>query len=227
MNTRVLFVLILFFSINVHSQEPNSIYNGDYMIGLGKGEYMEDEESLEIGLKDETGRESVMLSKELLDYVNTLRDKDSLVYHFLRVAGEDEISPMISGLYNLNIDRRFEVIFHPNTDRVMYVREMVLNENQAWDYTYENIFDKEGVERLFIRHHCTFQSDCAELAFERSEYFFDKNNELIKKTYSIFDDEKKPLENFDCWMDREEYTKYNNFEELNTKLNLPLDEISY
>ncbi|MCK9163078.1 MAG: hypothetical protein WCR29_05185 [Bacteroidales bacterium] len=229
MKVRVLFILIWFFSINAFSQEIDSIdnINNDYYVDIeiGDDEYSEDEESKEIEVKDEISKQSVEFSEKLLSDINILRDRDSLVYHFSKIIGENEILPFIDGINKLNIDRMFEVIFYPNTEKIMYVREMILNENQAWDYIYENVFDENGVERLFIRHYSTFKSVCAEVAFELSEYFYDENNELIKKTYSIFDGQNNPLDIDDCWMEREDYLIYKNFDELNSKFNLPLESI--
>ncbi|MFA7081025.1 MAG: hypothetical protein WC135_00275 [Bacteroidales bacterium] len=227
MKIRVLIVLLFLCSINAFSQEIDSVnnYNNDYIVEseLGLDELEDDEESMEIEVRDEVSKQSVKFSEELLSYINILRDKDSLVYHFSRIVGESEILPTIDGLNKLNIDRKFEVVFHPNTDKVLYVREMILNENQAWDYIYENIFDENGNGIMFIRHYSTFKSVCAEVAFELSEYFFNENNDIIKKTYAIFDGQHNPLDIDDCWMDREEYLKYKNFNELNAKFNLPLE----
>ena len=227
MKIRILFVLILFFSINAFSQEIDPIdhFSSDsiFDIEMGEDEIENDEESMEVDVKDEVSKQSVRFCEELLSYINILRDKDSLVYHFSRTIGDNEILPIVDRINKLNIDRKFEVIFHPNTDKVLYVREMVLNENQAWDYIYENIFDENGVGRLFIRHYSTFKSVCAEVAFELSEYFFNENNDLIKKTYSAFDGQQHPLDIEYCWMDREEYLKYKTFTELNSRFNLPLE----
>lgn len=226
MKIRIIFVLIILFSINSYSQEIDSLnqLQSDYLLDLEiKDEESEvDEESIEIGAKNEEAIQSVKFSEELLSYINLLRDKDSLVYHFSKTIGENEILPTVDQFNKLNIERMYEVIFHPNTNKVMYVREMILNENQAWDYIYENIFDLNGKERLFIRHYSTFNSVCAEVAFELSEYFFNEQNELIRKTYSIVDGQHNPININDCWMDREEYLKYKNFDELNSNLKLNL-----
>lgn len=229
MKIRIIFILLIFLSINVFSQEIDSTNNlnneviADIELDEQEGEEYEDEESLRIDVKDEVSKQSVQLAEDLLNYINILRDKDSLVYHFAIMMGDNTIVPDIDEVNLINIDRNFEVIFHPNTSKVMYVREMILNENQAWDFIYENIFDENGIERIFIRHYSTFNSVCAEVAFEISEYFFNENNELIKKTYDIYDGKHNPLNIDDCWMEREEYVKSKTFNELNDRLKLPLE----
>jgi len=229
MKFRTIFVLMLFLSLNVFSQVDSvNVINNDQdsteieLEGQGEEEYI-DEESSVIEANGESAKALVKSAEELLSYVNILRDRDSLVYHFCILKGETSIVPLVDGGRFLKLDKKFDVIFYPNTNKVMYVREMILNENQAWDFIYERIFDENGLTRMFNRHYSTFNSACAEVAFELSEYFYDDKGELIKKTFEIFDGEHNPLNINDCWMEREDYVKEKSFNELNAKYNLPLE----
>ena len=58
------------------------------------------------------------------------------------------------------------------------------------------------------------------------EKYKDKQKEIIKKTYEIFDANHNPLKIDDCWMEREDYIKYKSFDELNTALKIPLEDSS-
>lgn len=232
MKFRTIFVLMLFLSLNAFSQVDsiNIISNDQDSIeieldGQEEEEYV-DEESSVIESNGESAKAVVKSTEDLLSYVNILRDKDSLVYHFCILKGEASIVPLIDGGRFLKLDKKFDVIFYPNTNKVMYVREMILNENQAWDFIYERIFDENGLTKMFNRHYSTFNSACAEVAFELSEYFYDDKGELIKKTFEIFDGEHNPLNINDCWMEREDYVKEKSFNELNAKYNLPLEGLS-
>lgn len=214
--------IFLFISFNAFSQEIDTLENLNEEIDM---ENYIDEESLIIELQNESLKSYISVAEELLSYINILREKDSLVCHLCVLKGDDRIVPLIETGFSVELDRKFDLILHPNTDKIMYVREMILNENQAWDYIYERIFDENGLIRMFIRQYSTFNSACAEVAFELSEYFFDASGEVIKKTYEIFDGRHELLNIDNCWMDREDYIKEKSFSELNSKYNFPLDNI--
>ncbi|MDD2287809.1 MAG: hypothetical protein ACK5MH_05460 [Bacteroidales bacterium] len=222
----VLFLLSLFLTLNSYSQvdslDNSNVYIDEYE--LSKGE--EDEESLEIELKNKDDEGLISFAQGLLDYINILKEKDSLIYYFVKPIGREEIINRDENPNPLNIERKYELVFHPNSSKPMFVREMVMNENQAWDFSYGSFFDTIGNLVMFIREYNTFYSQCAELAFEHSEYFYNKDFELIKKTYQAYDQNHNPLEIDDCWMDREYYSKYKTIDELlsSVKLNINLFE---
>mgnify|MGYP000862951584 FL=1 len=219
-NTTLL--ILLFISFNVLSQEIDTV--GSLNEEINTENYI-DEESLIIELQNESLKPYINITEDMLSYVNILRDKDSLVYNLCVLKGDNKVVPLIETGSLIELDRKFDLIFHPNTDKIMYVREMILNENQAWDYIYERIFDENGLTRMFIRHYSTFNSACAAVAFELSEYFFDESGEVIKKTYEIFDGEHNPLNIDNCWMDREDYVKEKSFSELNSRYNFSIEDI--
>ncbi|MDD2529838.1 MAG: hypothetical protein PHN41_01260 [Bacteroidales bacterium] len=224
MRFQFFFILFIFLSIESFSQEIDT-NNVLYEYEAIAEEYV-DEESLIIELKDETLKSYISQGEDFLSYVDLLKEKDSLVHHFILINGEDNIVPKGDNTNLIDIGKKIDVIFHPNSNKVMYVGEMILNENQAWDFIYESIFDEQGLTRMFIRQYSTFNSVCSQVAFERSEYFFDSQSEIIKKTYEIFDANHNPLNIDDCWMEREDYIKYNSFDELNSKLRIPFEEAS-
>lgn len=189
-------------------------------------EYQPSEEEKEIIPESEEAKSLVKSSEELLSYINLLRDKDSLIYRFVIFLDQEEINLVSEGeSTSLPISKKFDIIFYPNTKNIMYVREMILNENQAWDYIYERVFDEKGQTKIFVRQYSTFNSFCAEVAFERSEYYFDDKSEIIKKTYEIFDEQHSPLNIQECWMEREVYLMEKSLNEIKLKYNFPLDNI--
>jgi hypothetical protein len=231
MKFRAILFLMLFFSFNAFSQVDSiNVVSDDVDIVEIELEEQDsnyvDEESSIIELSNESLKNYVGASEDFLSYINILKDRDSLVYHYILINGESNLTPKIDNINVIEIDKKVDVIFHPNSKKVMYVGEMILNENQAWDFIYETIFDQDGLTRMFIRQYSTFNSVCAQVAFERSEYFFNAQNEVIKKTYEIFDANHNPLKIDDCWMEREDYIKYKSFDELNTALKIPLEDSS-
>ena len=156
--------------------------------------------------------------QEIVDKIYTLEDlvedflqQDSMVQYFVMYNTDLQIVPYINTKeIDTNILERYDVI-KAQTDLgedFTYIKEYVFNKNLAWDYIYERIYDKNSKLCYFVRRYNTYNSGCAEVAFEHSEYFYDEQNNLIKKTYAIYDSNNNKLELDDCWMEREAYEQY-------------------
>jgi|GEM_PF-1358635 hypothetical protein len=183
-----------------------------------------DSESQIIEAKDYAAQNVVSTEQMDLDYADTLELKDSLVYHLCILKGEQGIIPYDrSSLEKTKIDRAFSIILFPNSKKVFSISEMIINDNGAWDFIYQRLFDTTGNIRAFVRKYNTFNSHCAQVAFEVSRYFFNDKGEQIAKTYQIFDQKGVELDINSCEMAREDYTKEKTFTELNDKYNFPLD----
>lgn len=200
-----LFLLVFLSRSFAQNPEPNDLLD---MYDVYEEEEM-DEESMEIEPISPMEIEAVEFAEELLDYIDILREKDSLIHQLPKIEDKEEL----------------EIIFYPNTDKIMCLRKMVFNENKAWDFVYDSYFDEEGDLRLFIRKYNTFDSECAEIAFEDSRYYFDKENHLVKKTYSIVDENNNNIELDYCWVDREPYTIYKTSKEAIKAIGLEVEEI--
>lgn len=233
MKARFLLLFLLLFSINGFSQEPDSVEkdNNHNIIDIKRvlnednDMIQQDEESIEIDVKNNHAEKLVDYSQELFDYANLLIENDSLVYYFTKSINSENLFPIEDETDPFNIERKFRVVFHPNTLKPVLIGEMVLNEIQAWDFIYNSYFDLDGHLRLFVREYNTFYSECAEVAFERSMYFYNQAFELIKKTYEVFDQNYTPLDIDDCYMDREDYTKYKTLDQFLSAFNFSLDNI--
>lgn len=110
------------------------------------------------------------------------------------------------------------------TKNYVYIKEYIFNKNQAWDFIYERIYSNDGKLKYFVRRYNTYNSGCAEVAFEESEYFYNPNGDLIKKTYQIYDSQNNNLDIDDCYMDREVYDKYMSLQDFLRTNPLPLEE---
>lgn len=200
-----LFLLVFLSRSFAQNPEPNDLLD---MYDVYEEEEM-DEESMEIEAISPMEIEAVEFAEELLNYIDILREKDSLIHHLPKIEDKEEL----------------EIIFYPNTDKIMCLRKMVFNENKAWDFVYDSYFDEEGDLRLFIRKYNTFDSECAEIAFEDSRYYFDKENHLVKKTYSIVDENNNDIDLDYCWVDRESYTIYKTSKEAIKAIGLEVEKI--
>lgn len=185
-------------------------YNADFLEEQTTEEYeMSDEEQI---FQDESdqAREDVIYIEDLLNYAIYLNENDSLTYKYIKYKTEENYIEYEGNIPSLeNIDRRFEVVICEEEEhKFFYCKEFVYNQNKAWDFIYERLYDSSGKLILFIRHYNTYNSVCAEVAFERSEYYWNKEGELMKKTYEIYDSNDNALNIEDCWMEREFYDKH-------------------
>lgn len=171
-------------------------------------EYEPSDEEKIIQDESDEARERELYIEDLYDYVLYLLDADSLVNRYAEYENQDGITEFVNTTVETDgIAKKFEVIDMQQEEPFFYCREYVFNENQAWDYIYERLYDKTGKLIFFVRQYNTYNSGCAEVAFERSEYYWNESGELIRKTYEIYDSHNTSLDIQDCWMEREVYDK--------------------
>lgn len=208
-----LFVFIPFAAFSQEVDEVDSVFSDNYgyhdETGLNSGQVYEmSEETMEMQDESDEAREEVLFAEDLIAYVRYLMEIDSLVVRFAKYEGDSRITDYFDNVESLHgLERRFDVIEQNAKDTFFYCEEVVYNQNKAWDYIYERLYNQNGNLIYFARRYNTYNSGCAEVAFERSEYFWDKEGKLIKKTYEIYDSNNQPLEEQDCLMDREFYDK--------------------
>ncbi len=107
-------------------------------------------------------------------YTQTTDDKNiSLVPHF------ENIPENLSATYNVIRNR---------DGNVMYVAEFPYGESGDWENIYESVFNDKGDLILFVRKSSFLYSDSINtdiVVFEKSEYYYNSNHKLLKKTYEI------------------------------------------
>lgn len=207
------------------AQADNSVYDNKALEESEVEEYTDEEEDAEIltfEVESVEGQSIVDEIFEKVDVVNDLIQADSNIVSWAEYSNESEIQPYLAtAKNNAFLTKRYDVIHLE--DNSLYIKEYLFNKNQAWDYIYERMYNKEGNLIFFVRHYNTYNSACAEVAFEESEYFFNDNGDLIKKSYSIYDNQNNPLNIEDCYMDREIYDKYPLLSEFLNAIPLPLN----
>lgn len=93
--------------------------------------------------------------------------------------------------------------------KIIYISEYPHSGSGDWDLGYENYFDEKGNLIAFIRKCGFFNGVCAEIIHEKSEYFYNLKHVLVKKTYEITDENKKPLNYKNCIFNyRYDYKQY-------------------
>ncbi|MBR5253945.1 MAG: hypothetical protein IKV46_02770 [Bacteroidales bacterium] len=205
--------ILCFYQTNIKAQDIDTVNYLDYNAQILYEEDAEDEyepSDEEQILQDESdkAREFVLHTEDLLNYAIYLIDNDSLTYNYAIYKDSEDIVEYQNQLSSLeNINKRFVVVKSEGENTFTYCKEYIYNQNKAWDFIYERLYDENGKLILFIRHYNTYNSACAEVAFERSEYYWNTEGTLIRKTYEIFDSNNNPLNIEECWMEREFYDK--------------------
>lgn len=118
-----------------------------------------------------------------------------------RVPNYDETPDTCFASYN---------VIRNDTGQIIYISEYPTSRSGDWFLIYENYFDNNGNLIAFVRKCSFFNSGCAEIVLEKSEYYYNQKHELVKKTYEITDGDKHPLNYKNCvFYYRYKYKIYN------------------
>jgi bleomycin hydrolase len=149
----------------------------------------------------------------MYDYVKEQQEDQDMMEDVFYGVFEDDSQVVAydqNNDYNTNLQISYQVINYADNNKVLYVKQTIFNKNLAWDFIYERMYSEQGKLIFFSRQFNTFNSGCTEVAFERSEYYYDKQSKLIRKTYDIYDAHNNKLEKHACSMIREDYEQYQN-----------------
>lgn len=227
---RVIFLLIVCLSISTISfaQTDDVDFDQQNTEELAEEEWEDDDE---IQVVDVESVENQNIVDQVYAYVDVLQDISQQDEGVVSWALYSDVSGFVAYAPNKERDifllKRYDVIKgydEEESKNYIYIKEYIFNKNQAWDFIYERIYDNDGKLKYFVRRYNTYNSGCAEVAFEESEYFYNPNGDLVKKTYQIYDSQNNPLDIDNCYMDREVYDKYMLLQDFLRTNPLPLEE---
>ncbi|MBQ6754441.1 MAG: hypothetical protein SPL98_02245 [Bacteroidales bacterium] len=227
---RVIFLLIVCLSISTISfaQTDDVDFDQQNTEELAEEEWEDDDE---IQVVDVESVENQNIVDQVYAYVDVVQDISQQEEGVVSWALYSDVSGFVAYAPNKERDifllKRYDVIKgydEEESKNYIYIKEYIFNKNQAWDFIYERIYDNEGKLKYFVRRYNTYNSGCAEVAFEESEYFYNPNGDLVKKTYQIYDSQNNPLDIDNCYMDREVYDKYMLLQDFLRTNPLPLEE---
>lgn len=227
---RVIFLLIVCLSISTISfaQTDDVDFDQQNTEELAEEEWEDDDE---IQVVDVESVENQNIVDQVYAYVDVVQDISQQEEGVVSWALYSDVSGFVAYAPNKVRDifllKRYDVIKgydEEESKNYIYIKEYIFNKNQAWDFIYERIYDNEGKLKYFVRRYNTYNSGCAEVAFEESEYFYNPNGDLVKKTYQIYDSQNNPLDIDNCYMDREVYDKYMLLQDFLRTNPLPLEE---
>ncbi|MBO6117748.1 MAG: hypothetical protein J6P44_04300 [Bacteroidales bacterium] len=218
--------LISCLSIGVsYAQEPTeSDYTETTTESAAESEEEYDAETAILDPETDNAQQSVDIVNNIIDIVSEFEDSDSLIFRFAIYNNDSAIAEYDESDQN-SVSQKFDVIKAKDNEDYdfTFIRQTLYNENrQAWDFIYERVYNHEGNLIFFVRRYNTYNSGCAEVAFERSEYYYDERGVLSKKTYELFDSNNNALDYDNCWMERENYNQYKTYSEFISKYPLPL-----
>ena len=221
--------LLLLVQENVKAQDVDTVnylnYNEETFYEDESEDYQPSDEELILQDESDQAREFVLKTEDLLNYALSLEENDSLTFRYALYKNSEtlvEFNKQVSSFDDL--EKRFDIVKSSGDYNFFYSKEYIYNQNKAWDFIYERLYDETGKLILFIRHYNTYNSACAEVAFERSEYYWNAEGTLIRKTYEIFDSNNNPLNIEECWMEREFYDKVMNLSDFQLLYSFPFEE---
>ncbi|MDR3704830.1 MAG: hypothetical protein P4L28_02850 [Paludibacteraceae bacterium] len=116
------------------------------------------------------------------NYLVELYVQDSTNKVMKKVPDFDHLPKGVMATYNLIRDKN---------GNVMYVAEFPYSASGDWENIYESIFDESGNLLLFVRK-SSFIFGQAVVA-EKSQYFYNTDHKLVKKTYDLKDGQENPI----------------------------------
>ncbi len=183
-----------------------------------------DSEATIIEAETEEAQQCVDVINNIIDIIADLEEANEMIRRFAIYNIDNSIVEYDEYEQSAMI-QKFDVIKAKDNEDYdfTFIRQTVFNANrQAWDFIYERVYNQDGKLIFFVRKYNTYNSGCAEVAFERSEYYYSQYGNLSKKTYEIFDSNNNALELDDCWMERELYEQITTYQDFITKYPLPL-----
>lgn len=198
--------------------DTTSLNNAQDLQSYDGNEAVEDDIDLESEIVEpetEDAEIAVDIVNNILEIIADLEGNDTIERHYA-IYNTDPAIVDYDAMLDTAMVQKFDVLQGEDNEqyRFTFIRQTIYNANrQAWDFVYERIYNQDGKLISFVRRYNTYDSGCAEVAFERSEYYYNDKGNLAKKTYQIFDSNNNPLQLEDCWMQRESYEKYNTLTE--------------
>src|SRR5574344_599466 len=176
-------------------------------------EYAPDDEEkiIDLDINNQESQDIVSSINNIISQIQQLQEQDTLFSYYATYEYNPQITEFSDSKTAMkDIVSKFDVVKvkDEKDSNFSYVKETIFNSNQAWDYIYERLYNNEGKLVYFVRRYTTFNSGCAEVAFEPSDYYFNNNEDIIKKTYNIDDSHNNVLNIQICWMERESYDKF-------------------
>jgi hypothetical protein len=188
-------------------------------------DYAPDDEEKIVDVQGEDNDALVEKINNIFSTIQSLEQQDTIFSYYAIYETSPQIVEYFDNKNSLKgIVTKFDVakIKDDNENNYTFIKETVFNENQAWDYIYERLYDKDNKLVYFVRRYNTFNSGCAEVAFEKSDYYYNSNGDLIKKTYEIYDSNNNILHSQNCFMERESYDKYMTLGDFLSEHQLPI-----
>ncbi len=230
---KITLFIISWFSINVSfAQEPIEAQDTttqelvDTLTDNNEQEYTQeyDLESEIIEPETEDAQTSVDIINNILDIKDEIEKEETSVIRFAMYVGDSAIVEYDDSEQNI-ITQKFDVIKAKDEEDYdfTFIRQTIFNDNRkSWDFKYERIYNQDGKLIYFVRKYNTYNSTCAEVAFETSGYYYAETGQLVKKTYDLYDSNNNPLDLDNCWMEREIYNQYSTYQEFIDKYPLQL-----
>jgi len=230
---KITLFIISWFSINVSfAQEPIEAQDTttqelvDTLTDNNEQEYTQeyDLESEIIEPETEDAQTSVDIINNILDIKDEIEKEETSVIRFAMYVGDSAIVEYDDSEQSI-ITQKFDVIKAKDEEDYdfTFIRQTIFNDNRkSWDFKYERIYNQDGKLIYFVRKYNTYNSTCAEVAFETSGYYYAETGQLVKKTYDLYDSNNNPLDLDNCWMEREIYNQYSTYQEFIDKYPLQL-----
>jgi hypothetical protein len=128
-------------------------------------------------------------AKDLLKQADLIFMRDNYLVELYTQAGEEQGIKLVSNFDNApeNLTATYNIIRNKE-GHIMYAAEFPYSESGDWENIYESVFNDKGDILVFVRKSSFFYNDANHsdvIVYEKSEYFYNSDQKLIKKTYQL------------------------------------------
>ncbi len=142
---------------------------------------------------------NLKLQKTIIDTLFS-RSNDKLIVLVLLTDNKEPIK-VKNGKFPDNVQTTFNIL-KDSTGHIVTISEFPFSESGDWDIIYTHYFDKDGKTFAFERNTSFFNSLCTYdddgIAYETLTEFYNKNFQLIDKTYRLVDEKDRSLKKDSC-----------------------------
>lgn len=115
-----------------------------------------------------------------------------------KLADIDEPIIITNGDFPNNVETSYNIL-KDSLGHIVTISEFPFSESGDWNITFTHYFDKDGKIFAFERQTNFFNSICTDgAAYETRTEFFNRDFQLIDKTYKLVDQENRTLEKDSC-----------------------------
>jgi len=138
------------------------------------------------------------------DHIDSLAIDTNKLIILVKLPNSDRLQLVKNGKFPDEVETTYNLL-KDDGGNIVYILESPVSESGDWDIVYESYFNQAGQLFSFERTAGFFNEECTEGSVKPDEpvhekliKYFDTHSRLIDSTYSLLDNDKRPLNKSKC-----------------------------